>query len=89
MYTNQRIGQQTIDNKENLKFIIYYNSIDYELEIKNEKLESMIHVYEEHIDVLEKENKSLKLQVDFLKEQLAYKTFGKPLDLEEEEWVAT
>ena len=45
----------------------------------------MIHVYEEHIDVLEKENKSLKLQVDFLKEQLAYKTFGKPLDLEEEE----
>ena len=85
MYTNQRIGQQTIDNKENLKFIIYYNSMDYELELKNEKLESMIHVYEEHIDVLEKENKSLKLQVDFLKEQLAYKTFGKPLDLEEEE----
>ena len=37
------------------------------------------------IDVLEKENKSLKLQVDFLKEQLTYKTFGKPLDLEEEE----
>ena len=45
----------------------------------------MIHVYEEHIGVLEKENKSLQLQVDFLKEQLAYKTFGKPLDLEEEE----
>ena len=57
----------------------------YELEIKNEKLESMIHVYEEHIDVLEKENKQLKAQVDFLKEQLTYKTFGKPLDLEEEE----
>ena len=52
--------------------------MDYELELKNEKLESMIHVYEEHIDVLEKENKSLQLQVDFLKEQLAYKTFGKP-----------
>ena len=59
--------------------------MDYELELKNETLESMIHVYEEHIDVLEKENKSLKLQVDFLKEQLTYKTFGKPLDLEEEE----
>ena len=58
--------------------------MDYELELKNEQLENMIHVYEEHIDVLEKENKSLKLQVDFLKEQLAYKTFGKPLDLEEE-----
>ena len=59
--------------------------MDYELELKNETLESMIHVYEEHIDVLEKENKSLKLQVDFLKQQLEYKTFGKPLDLEEEE----
>ena len=59
--------------------------MDYELEIKNEKLESMIHVYEEHIDVLEKENKSLKLQVDFLKQQLEYKTFGKPNNLEEEE----
>ena len=58
--------------------------MDYELELKNEKLENMIHVYEEHIDALEKENKQLKAQVDFLKEQLAYKTFGKPLDLEEE-----
>ena len=59
--------------------------MDYELDLKNEQLENMIHVYEEHINALEKENKSLKLQVDFLKEQLAYKTFGKPLDLEEEE----
>ena len=59
--------------------------MDYELELKNEKLENMIHVYEENIDALEKENKQLKAQVDFLKEQLAYKTFGKPLDLEEEE----
>ena len=89
MFMNQRTVHQTIDNKENLKFIIYYNSMDYEVELKNEKLESMIHVYEEHIDVLEKENKSLKLQVEFLKQQLSYKTFGKPLDLEEEEWVAT
>jgi len=59
--------------------------MDWDLELKNNELQSMIHVYEEHIDVLEKENKSLQLQVDFLKEQLAYKTFGKPLDLEEEE----
>ena len=58
--------------------------MDYELELKNEQLENMIHVYEEHINALEKENKSLKLQVDFQKEQLTYKTFGKPLDLEEE-----
>ena len=59
--------------------------MDWDLELKNNELQNMIHVYEEHIDVLEKENKSLKLQVDFLKEQLAYKTFGKPLNLEEEE----
>jgi len=59
--------------------------MDWDLELKNNELQSMIHVYEEHINVLEKENKSLQLQVDFLKEQLAYKTFGKPLDLEEEE----
>ena len=59
--------------------------MDYELEIINEKLESMITIYEKHIEELEKENKSLKLQVDFLKEQLSYKTFGKPLDLEEKE----
>ena len=59
--------------------------MDYELELKNEQLENMIHVYEEHIDALEKENKSLKVQVDFLKQQLEYKTFGKPTNLEEEE----
>ena len=59
--------------------------MDYELELKNEQLENMIHVYEEHINALEKENKSLKLQVDFLKQQLEYKTFGKPNNMEEEE----
>ena len=59
--------------------------MDWDLELKNNELQSMIHVYEEHIGVLEKENRSLQLQVDFLKEQLEYKTFGKPLDLEEEE----
>ena len=59
--------------------------MDWDLELKNNELQTIIHVYEEHIDVLEKENKSLKLQVDFLKEQLTYKTFGKPLSLGEEE----
>ena len=47
-----------------------------------DKEKTMIHVYEEHIDVLEKENKSLKLQVEFLKQQLSYKTFGKPTNEE-------
>ena len=59
--------------------------MDWDLELKNNELQNMIHVYEEHIVVLEREKKSLQLQVDFLKEQLEYKTFGKPLDLEEEE----
>ena len=59
--------------------------MDYELELKNEQLQNMIHVYEEHINALEKENKSLKLQFDFLKQQIEYKTFGKPSNLEEEE----
>ena len=40
--------------------------------------ENMIHVYEAEISVLQSENNQLKAQVAFLKEQLAYKTFGKP-----------
>ena len=40
--------------------------------------ETMIHVYEEEIQVLQNENNQLKAQVEFLKEQLHYKTFGKP-----------
>ena len=54
------------------------SQMDWDKEVKLEKLEDMITVYEEHIKTLEKENKSLKLQVEFLKQQLAYKTFGKP-----------
>ena len=52
--------------------------MDWDKESKLEKLENMITVYEKHIEDLEKENKSLKLQVEFLKQQLQYKTFGKP-----------
>ena len=54
------------------------SQMDWDKEVKLEKLEDMITVYEEHIQNLEKENKQLKAQVVFLKEQLAYKTFGKP-----------
>ena len=54
------------------------SQMDWDKEVKLEKLENMITVYEEHILNLEKENKQLKAQVVFLKEQLTYKTFGKP-----------
>ena len=58
--------------------------MDWDKESKLENVENMITVYEEHIKSLEKENKSLKMQANFLKEQLAYKTFGKP-NYEEED----
>ena len=59
--------------------------MDWDIEVKLTELEKMITVYEEHIVNLEIENKQLKAQVDFLKEQLQYKTFGKPSYEEEEE----
>ena len=56
--------------------------MDWDTEVKLFKVERMITVYEKHIEELEKENKSLKLQVEFLKQQLSYKTFGKPTNEE-------
>ena len=52
--------------------------MDWDIEVKLSEMENMITVYEKHIEDLEKENRSLKLQVEFLKQQLEYKTFGKP-----------
>ena len=52
--------------------------MDWDKESKLEHLENMITVYEQHIESLEKENKSLKAQILFLTQQLEYKTFGKP-----------
>ena len=43
-----------------------------------DKEKTIITVYEAEIEVLQTENSQLKAQVAFLKEQLAYKTFGKP-----------
>ena len=56
--------------------------MDWDTEVKLFKAERMITVYEKHIEDLEKENKSLRLQVEFLKQQLSYKTFGKPTNEE-------
>jgi|TARA_R100000278_G_scaffold86046_1_gene65723 regulator of replication initiation timing len=56
--------------------------MDWDTEVKLFNAEHMITVYEKHIEHLEKENKSLRLQVEFLKQQLSYKTFGKPTNEE-------
>ena len=56
------------------------SGMDWDIEVKLEKCEDMITVYEKHIEELEKENNELKTQVDFLKEQLYYKSYGLPND---------
>ena len=56
--------------------------MDWDTEVKLFKVDRMITVYEKHIEDLQKENKSLKLQVEFLKQQLEYKTFGNPINEE-------
>jgi len=50
----------------------------YELYEQNDKLESMIHIYQEEIVKLEEEKDKLKTEVVFLRKQLEYKTMGKP-----------
>jgi cell division protein FtsB len=52
--------------------------MDWECEVKLEKLENMIIVYEQEIKKLELEKSDLKAEVEFLKEQLEYKTYGQP-----------
>ena len=49
-------------------------------------LHMSIIIYAEHCEFLEKENKKLKQEILFLKEQLEYKTLGLPLtnDVEED-----
>ena len=42
----------------------------------------MIIVYQEHIEVLEKENDNLRKEVDFLYQQLEYKSLGNPIEEE-------
>ena len=52
--------------------------MDWDIEVKLHELEMSVIIYQEHCDWLEKENDELKQQVLFLKEQLEYKTMGKP-----------
>ena len=52
--------------------------MDWDLELKQEQLEHMLTVYQDHIEELEAEAKEMKAEIVFLKEQLEYKTLGKP-----------
>ena len=54
--------------------------MDWDLELRNQELESMIIVYQEHIDQLEEENKELKEKVEFLSMMLEYESMGPPID---------
>ena len=55
----------------------------YQLEVENEKLESMLTIYQDHIEELEEENIQLKQKVLFLEQQLEYKTLGLPVEEED------
>jgi len=59
--------------------------VDWDIEEQLEAFKKMNLIYQEHIEVLEEENRQLQSQIDFLMEQLNYKTFGKPSYEEEEE----
>ena len=64
---------------------MHYDEIKswFQLELENENLESMLTVYQDHIEVLEEENDQLKKQVLFLEQQLEYKTLGLPVEEED------
>ncbi len=53
-------------------------SVDWDIEVKLYELEMSVIIYQEHCEYLEKENDDLRQQVLFLKQQLEYKTMGKP-----------
>jgi len=58
----------------------YNDVIPYhELLLTNEKLESMIHIYQNEIEIQVKTIDELKEEVKFLRKQLEYKTLGPPI----------
>tara|TARA_Y200000002_G_C22420625_1_gene553769 strand:- start:437 stop:610 length:174 start_codon:yes stop_codon:yes gene_type:complete len=57
--------------------------VDWDIEVKLSELEMSVIIYQEHIEILEKENDDLKEEIIFLQEQLEYKTLGKPFDLDD------
>ena len=52
--------------------------MDWDIEVKLSNLKQMNIIYQEHIEILEKENDEMKSEIIFLKKQLEYKSLGKP-----------
>tara|TARA_B100000965_G_scaffold282799_1_gene240687 strand:+ start:1145 stop:1321 length:177 start_codon:yes stop_codon:yes gene_type:complete len=52
--------------------------VDWDIEVKLSNLKQMNIIYQEHIEILEKENDEMKSEIIFLKKQLEYKSLGKP-----------
>ncbi|MBU37917.1 MAG: hypothetical protein CMA59_00170 [Euryarchaeota archaeon] len=56
--------------------------MDWDLELKNQELQNMLTIYQDHIEEIEAVNEELKQEVIFLRQQLEYKTLGLPNDEE-------
>ena len=54
--------------------------MDWDLELQLDKAKNMLTVYQDHIDVLEAEITQYQEEILFLKQQLEYKSMGKPID---------
>lgn len=52
--------------------------MDWDTENNLQKCESMLTVYQDHIEELQKEIKAKETKIKFLEEQLEYKTMGPP-----------
>jgi len=52
--------------------------MDWDLELKNQELQNMLTIYQDHIEEIEAVNEELKQEVIFLRQQLEYKTLGLP-----------
>ena len=52
--------------------------MDWDLELKNQELQNMLTIYQDHIEEIEAENEKLSQEINFLRQQLEYKTLVLP-----------
>ena len=52
--------------------------MDWDLELKHQELQNMLTIYQDHIEEIEAENEKLSQEINFLRQQLEYKTLGLP-----------